>query len=122
MTLLTFKHLRSDVVGSTANSSLALAIELKLRCETEVTYLDLHLIVEEQVTELEITMDDAMRVEILQSINHLLSVAFDLQLVESLSALQQFIHALILAQLKQDIHIFTVFEEMKKLGHISMLD
>jgi len=67
-------------------------------------------------------MDDTMRVEILQSINHLLSVAFDLQLVESLSALQQFIHALILAQLKQDIHIFTVFEEMKKLGHISMLD
>ena len=63
-----------------------------------------------------------MRVQILQGIDHLLSVAFDLQLMQSLSALEQFVHALILAQLQQDIHIFTVFEEMKKLGHIGMLD
>lgn len=63
-----------------------------------------------------------MGVQVLQRVDDLLRVAFDLQLVQSLAAFQQFVHALILAKLQQDIHIFTVFEEMKKLGHIRMLD
>ena len=42
--------------------------------------------------------------------------------MESLAALQKFVHALILAELKQDIHIFTILEKLKELSHIGMLD
>ena len=67
-------------------------------------------------------MDHTVGVQILESIDNLLGVALDLEFMESLAALQKFVHALILAQFKQDIHIFTVFEKMKELSHIGMLD
>lgn len=67
-------------------------------------------------------MDNTVRVQVLEGVDDLLGVAFDLQFMQPLSALQQFIHALVLAQLQQDIHIFTVFEKMKELSHICMLN
>ena len=67
-------------------------------------------------------MDHAVGVQILESIDNLLRVALDLQFVQALSPLQKLVHALVLTQFKQDIHIFTVFEEMKELSHIGMLD
>ena len=63
-----------------------------------------------------------MGVQILESIDNLLGVALDLEFMESLAALQKFVHALILAKFKQDIHILTVFEKMKELSDICMLD
>ena len=63
-----------------------------------------------------------MGVQILESVDNLLGVALDLEFVETLAPLQQFVHALVLTQFKQDIHIFTVFEKVKELGHIGMLD
>ena len=60
--LLAFEHLGSDIVRSTANSALALAIKLELGSEAEVTDFDLHLVVEEEVAEFEVTMDDSVRV------------------------------------------------------------
>lgn len=62
VTLLALKNLRSNIVGSTANGTLALSVELKLRSKTEISDLDLHLVVKEEVTELEISMNDAMAV------------------------------------------------------------
>ena len=67
-------------------------------------------------------MDNTVGVQILESIDNLLCVAFDLQFMQSLAALQKFVHALILAKFKQDIHILTVFEKMKELSDICMLD
>ena len=67
-------------------------------------------------------MDNTVRVQVLEGVDDLLGVAFDLQFMQPLSALQEFIHALVLAQLQQDIHIFTVFEKMKELSHICMLN
>ena len=67
-------------------------------------------------------MDHAVRVQILEGVDNLLGVALDLEFMESLAALQKFVHALILAELKQDIHIFTILEKLKELSHIGMLD
>ena len=67
-------------------------------------------------------MDNTMGVQILESIDNLLCVAFDLQFMQSLAALQKLVHALVLTQFKQDIHILTVFEKMKELSDICMLD
>ena len=97
---LAFEDFRRNIVRSTANCSLFLSVEVEFGREAEITQLDLHLVVEEEVAQLEITMDNAMRVQILQSANDLRSVALDFQLVKALTAFKQFVHALILAQLE----------------------
>ena len=43
-------------------------------------------------------MDDAMRVQVLQSIDNLCSIALYFQLMEALSPFEQLVHALILAK------------------------
>lgn len=61
-----FQHLGSDVVGRAANCSLPFSIEVDLGCEAEITDLDLHLVVDEEVAEFEVTVDDSVRVQVLE--------------------------------------------------------
>mmetsp|Transcript_23065 Transcript_23065/g.30686 ORF Transcript_23065/g.30686 Transcript_23065/m.30686 type:complete len:116 (-) Transcript_23065:289-636(-) len=67
-------------------------------------------------------MDDPVRVQVLQRINDLHCVALNFELVESLSALQQLIHRLVLAKLQQDVHILTIFEKVLEVAHMRVLD
>ena len=118
----TLQHFRCDVVGCSANGPLLLAIKIELGGKTEVSQLDLHLVVEEQVAELEVSVDYAVRVQVLERVDDLLGVALDLELVQALAPLQQLVHALVLAQLEQNVHILAVLEEVQELGHVGMLD
>ena len=86
MTLFAFKNFWCDVVGSSTDCSLPLSVELKLGSQTEVTNLDLHLVVEEQVAELEISVDDTVAVQVLDGCADLIDVALDLKFVQSLSS------------------------------------
>jgi hypothetical protein len=117
-----FEYFWCDVVWRTTNGPLLLSVKIELCGETKVSQFDLHLIVEEQVAELEISVDHTVGVQVLERVDHLLGVALDLELVQALAPLQKLVHALVLAQLEQDVHILTVFKEMKKLGNIWMLD
>lgn len=116
------EHLRCDVVRRSANGPLLLAVKIELGREAEVSQLDLHLIVEEQIAELEVPMDYAVRVQVLERVDDLLSVALDFQLVQALAPLQELVHALVLAELEQDVHILAVLEEVEELGDVGMLD
>ena len=71
---LSFKHFRCDIVRRTADSSFLLTIEVELGGESEITELDLHFVVEEEVTQLQVSVDDAVLVEVLQCVNDLSSV------------------------------------------------
>lgn len=62
VSLLAFKNLWRDIVGSTADGSLALPIKLEFGRQTEISDLDFHLIVEEEVAELQVTMDNSVGV------------------------------------------------------------
>lgn len=42
--------------------------------------------------------------------------------MESLTALEQLVHALVLAQFEKDVNILTVFEEVLKMAHIIVFD
>lgn len=63
-----------------------------------------------------------MRVQILQSINDLYGIALDLKFMQSLSALKQLVHALILTQFKQNIDVLSIFKEVLELTNVDVLD
>ena len=53
-----------------------------------------------------------MRVQILHCSTNLSDIALDLQLMQALSPPQKFIQTLILAQLKQDVNVLGILEEV----------
>ena len=67
-------------------------------------------------------MNNSVRVQVFEGIDNLHGVALNLQFMKSLPPLEQLIHALIVAELEQDINIVAIFEKMHKLGHIAVLD
>ncbi len=58
-------YLRRNVVGSSAECSLPLSVVVDLGGEAEVPQLDLHLIVEEDVAQLQVPVDDLVLVQVL---------------------------------------------------------
>jgi hypothetical protein len=68
MALLAFEDFRCDVIRRTAYGSLALAIELKFSSKAKITDFDFHLVVQEEVTQLEIPMDNSMGMQVLDGI------------------------------------------------------
>jgi hypothetical protein len=67
-------------------------------------------------------MDDTMRMQVLQCVNNLHSVALDFKLMQPLPAFEKFVHALVLTQLKQDVDVLRVFEEVLELADVGVLD
>ena len=55
---LTLEHLRSNVVRGSANSVLSFILVLQLGSETEVPDLAMHPLIQEDVAELEISVDN----------------------------------------------------------------
>ena len=67
-------------------------------------------------------MNYSVSVEILQSIDDLHRVRLYFQLVKALPSAQKFVEALILADLKQDIYVVAVLEEVLELDDVLVLD
>jgi hypothetical protein len=91
VTLLSLENLWSNIIWSTTDGSLSLSIELKFGGKTEITYLDFHLVVEEEITEFEISVNDSVGMKILYGVADLDDIALDLQLVESSPSSQKFV-------------------------------
>ena len=54
------KDLRRDVIGRATDGALLLTLEVELGCQSKVAQLDLHFFVDEEVSELDIAMNDAV--------------------------------------------------------------
>lgn len=111
-----------NIIRSTANCPLLLPVKIKLGGEAEISELDLHFVVQEEIAQLEVTMDNAMRVQVLQSVDYLCSITLNFQFVKSFSTFKQFVHALVLAKFEQDVDILTVLEEVLEVADIGVLD
>ena len=122
MALLSLEHLRGDIVGRTADRALALTIELKLRRQTEVTNLNLHLVVKEEVTELEISMNYTMTVKVFNRGTDLINVTLDFELVEALTTAQQLVQRLVLAQLEENIDVLSILEEVFEADDVVLVE
>jgi len=65
-------------------------------------------------------MNNPVRMQILESINDLHGIALYLELMKSLPSLEQLVHTLVMAELKQDINVVAVFKEMHELSNVGM--
>lgn len=116
------QHFRSDVVGSSANGPLLLAFKIEFGCEAKVSKLNKHFVIQKEVAQFEITVDDPMGMQVLESVNDLRSVTLHLQLVETLSSLEELIETLVLAKLEKNVNTFRVLEEVHELADVRVLD
>ena len=110
MTTLRVQNLRGQIVWSTANSALSLALEEDLSSQTEVANFESHLLGQEQISEFEVSVDDLTRMDVLEGLCKLVDVVASLDLVESLTTLDQVRQRLILANVEHDVDIFSVFK------------
>ena len=122
MTLFPFQDLWCNIVGCSTDCSFALTVKLELGCKTEVADFDFHLVVEEQITELEISVDHSVTVKVLDSGADLVHVALDLQFMESLPSSEQLVERLILAQLEQNIDVLGIFEEVLEANDVVVVE
>ena len=89
-----FEDFGRDVVRSAADGLLLLALILKLGGQPEVSKLDLHVLVEEEIAELEVAVDDLVLVQVLERVDDLGEVALHLDLGEPLAALDELVEGL----------------------------
>lgn len=121
MTLFLFKHLRCNIVRRPTDSPPLLIIELKFGGKSEIARLDLHLLGEEEVSQLEITVDHPVLVHVLDCLQDLLSVALHFQFGKSLTPLDLLVQSRVTAQLHYDVHILVVFKEVLELDNIRVV-
>ena len=95
MTLFSFQYFWCNIIRGSADCSFSLSVELQFSGETEITNLDLHLVVEEQVTELQISVDDTMTVQVFNTGTDLINVALNFKFVQSFPSSEQLVQRMI---------------------------
>ena len=71
---LFLKDFRGDVVGCSAKGALSFPVIVDLCGQSKVTQFDLHVVVEENVSQLQITVDYFVVMQILHTNQHLLEI------------------------------------------------
>ena len=79
---------------------MRLGFSLEESDETEISDFDLHPIIKEKVTKLQISMDHSVAVQVLYGWAYLIQIALDLDLMKALSPSQKLIKSLVLAELQ----------------------
>jgi len=79
VTIFAVKNLRRDVVWSTTYSSFALSFKQDTSSKPEISNSNLHPLIKKKVSEFEITMDNALRVEVLNTSDKLENVRLGLK-------------------------------------------
>ena len=57
------ENFRGDVVGSPTNRAFKFPLEFELGCESEITNLDIEVLIDEDVSEFQISVDDVLGVQ-----------------------------------------------------------
>jgi len=109
---LAFEDLGGDLVGGPADSALLLPVELEFGCQAEVAELEFHLVCEEQVSKLEVAVDDLVALQVAHARNDLHDVALHLDFGQALASAHLLVDGLVGAQFKQDLDLLRVFEEV----------
>lgn len=131
------QDLRGNVIGSSTNGPtkwsgtsrmrrnrsvlFTFAWLFNQRSKTKVPHFDIHVSVEEEVAELEVSVDDLMGVHIVAGADDLDEEKTCFRLGIPLAAAEHVHHAAVVTELKGHVHIFIVFKALLKTDNIGML-
>ena len=77
--------------------------------------------IKKEISEFEVTVNDKVGVEILDSAKKLFSEVGGFRFREALSTLNHFVHALIVTKFQQNVAIFTILKEVLVLADMFVL-
>ena len=116
------KHFRSQVIWGTANGTLLLSCVKDLSCQTEIANFKNHILRQEQVTKLQVSVNNFAGVDILDCFDQLMDVITCFNLVESLSALDHIGQGLVRADIEHDVYIFFILKISIESYYIFMIE
>ena len=90
-------------------------------CETEVANLDVHVLVKEDVAELEVTVDDLMSVHVMACANELDHVESGLGFREAFPPAEHIHERAVVAELECHVDVVFVFEAFLETNDVGML-
>lgn len=91
-----------------------------MRCQTEISYFNLKIIIEENISQLQISMNVFIIVKILDSVADSVEKGLDFRSGEWASFPNNLVQTLIFTELKHDVDILSVLEVVDKLDYILM--
>ena len=116
------KHLGCNVVGGAANCSLLLTLGINLRGQPKVANADAHMSTQEQVSKLEVAMDDVLGVQVLQSEHKLIQEVSHFWLCEPLTTFHHFHESLVGAKLHDHVVVVCIFEMAQELDDVRVVE
>jgi len=121
MARLALQDLGCNVVGSAADGFLFFSLELEFGGQSEVSQLELHAVAEEEVAQLEVSVDDLVAVELLKTADDLEDLALHLHLGQAFASAQLLVDGLVVAHLQQNLDLLRVLEEVVEPHNVGML-
>ncbi len=114
------QDLRSNVVGSSTNCSLSFPVKHNFRGKSKVSYFHFHLVFQKQVSQLQISMNNLLRMHILCRFHNLSQIIFRFHITQSFPSLDHIVERQILAKLKHDVNIVLIFKVGLKIHNTVM--
>lgn len=121
MTDSSVEDFRCDVVGRAADGAFLFAREFEFGGETEVAKFDFHAVADEQVAELEISVDDSICVEVLECLDDLNGVAKGFEFGDALATLDELVEGLMRAEFEENVDVFMIFEDVLELDDVGVM-
>lgn len=115
------KNFRRNIIWSTANCFLFFLIVLQSGGKTKVTKFDFHVFIEEEITQLEISVNDFINMKVFKRTNNLNQVILNFHLSQSFSSFDKFIQSVICTNFEQNVHIFMIFKNMLKFDNVVVI-
>lgn len=119
--LVALNDFGGDVVRRAADGLSLLVLVVDPSCQSQVPHLDVQLLIYEQVSQLQVTVDHVVLVHVLDGKKELRHEVGRLGLGEPLAALDHLVHALVVTQFQQYVAVLAIFEEVLELAHVLVL-
>lgn len=112
-----FDHFRSNVIGSTTDG-VPFSFLLNFSSKSKISNLDFESLGKEQITELDITMNNIFAVQIFKPFGQLRYIESRLFFSKKLSSANEFIEGLIDAQLQKEVDVILGLEGFDETDNV----
>jgi len=112
------EHLRSQIVGRSADGTLAFTLVKYLSSEAEIADFKLHALSQEEIAQFEISMDHVLFMHVLDAATQLMDVVAGLDFGEALASAHKVRKGLVMANVKHYVDVLPIFEVSVKSHYV----